>query len=141
MRGRTARELPELEAYRREALAALRAEAPALAALAALATKARVLGIYAVGSATDPDRFREDSDVDVAAVVDAPGPPGLDERASEAWQDALVRHPIGDVGVANGLVYRRDLVGLRGKSVLLYPRPGPKAARRGRVRAVTRAVQ
>lgn len=64
--------------------------------------------VSAVGSVTDPKRFTEDSDIDVAFYYSDPKKPqGLDEQLSEKLQQVFMQYAHRDLGVINTLVYNK----------------------------------
>jgi hypothetical protein len=65
-----------------------------------------VESIWIHGPVLDTQEFSEESDVDLAIVVDVPGPGGLNEELSEQWAGRL---PDGICGVLDVIVLNRDL--------------------------------
>ena len=64
--------------------------------------------VSAVGSVTDPKRFTEDSDIDVASYYSDPKKPrGLDEQLSEKLQQVFMQYAHRDLGVINTLVFNK----------------------------------
>jgi len=107
---------PDLDAYRKDAIRAVAGAAPSLKELAAevLDLPAEEVSVWIIGSVLERNRFRDDSDVDVAFSV--PGSEGLDEVASEAMQKAAEGEPIGYLGVVNTLVFRGPVAPKKGGS-------------------------
>ena len=96
----------DLEVYRRRAIVALRAAGPSIKAVACDTLGLPVTAVYAVGSVVDAARFTEASDIDVAIVVRAPYMrSGLSQELSMKMQQAMLRRPMGELGVINTLVF------------------------------------
>lgn len=109
---------PELEEYRKQAIADLKASAAFIRDTARDVLMVPCREVYVVGSVLEPKKFTENSDIDVAVVVDGPkGNTGLSEQLSNKLQNEMQRYPIGDCGVVNTLVFVNKLDLVRGKSL------------------------
>jgi hypothetical protein len=109
---------PELEEYRKEAIATLKQNGPFIRDTANDVLNLPCREVYIVGSVLEKAKFTEDSDVDVAVVVDGPqGDTGLSERLSMKLQQEMLRFPMGNVGIVNTLVFVNQLKLVRGKSL------------------------
>jgi predicted nucleotidyltransferase len=108
----------ELEQYRKQAIAVVKRNAAFIRDTARDVLMRPCRAVYVVGSVLDKALFREDSDIDVAVVVDGPqADTGLSEQLSEKLQREMVRYPMDDVGVVNVLVFVNELKLVRGKSL------------------------
>jgi predicted nucleotidyltransferase len=107
---------PELEAYRKQAIATLKQNAAFIRDTARDVLMLPAREVYVVGSVLDRSQFSEDSDIDVAVVVDGPkADTGLSEPLSQKLQDEMLRYPLDDIGVVNTLVFVNKLTLARGK--------------------------
>ena len=100
----TAAEDPDLEAYRVQALAELEEDIiPTLYSLVESVLGQRPVTIQPIGSILDPDRFHEDSDIDVGVYFQQGGE--MSEYYSEELQKEMIRYPFGMLGVLNTVVF------------------------------------
>lgn len=93
-----------VEEYREEALNILQRNLEQLKADAEQILGQRIKRVKPIGSITDPTRFNEDSDVDVAFYINVPGE--VDEAMSMRLQQYFINHPLPTIGVINSLVFR-----------------------------------
>ena len=108
----------ELEQYRKQAIETLKQNAEFIKNTASDVLGLPCQAVYIVGSVLDRAMFREDSDVDVAVVVNSNKiNNGVSEMLSNKLQNEMVRWPMGDVGVINTLVFVNELQLARGKSM------------------------
>ena len=119
---RTLMEGPEddndLEVYRKQAIATLKDNAGFIRDTANDILLLPCRAVYIVGSVLDHALFTEESDIDVAVVVDGPQrDTGMSEQLSAKLQDEMRRYPLGDCGVVNTLVFVNRLKLARGKSL------------------------
>lgn len=99
-------EIHELEMYRLAALRHISDRAGAWAKTAEDALGVDISKVEAIGSVTSKDKFTENSDIDVAFYYSNElDPLGLNEEFSQQLQEIFVRHPEGDLGVINTLVF------------------------------------
>lgn len=106
---------PELEEYRQEAIETVKQNAGFIRDTATDVLGVPCREVYIVGNVVDKNFFREDSDIDVAVVVDGPKiETGLNEEMSEKLQREMERWPMGNVGVVNTLVFVNKLDLTRG---------------------------
>jgi predicted nucleotidyltransferase len=109
---------PELEQYRKQAIETLKSNASFIRDTASDVLGLPCREVYIVGSVLDRATFREDSDIDVAVVVDGnKADDGLSEKLSEKLQNEMVRWPMDDIGVVNTLVFVNKLDLVRGKAM------------------------
>lgn len=109
---------PELEEYRKAAIAAVKKAGPFIRDTARDVLNVPCRAAYVVGSVLEKSQFTEDSDVDVAVVVDGPkADTGLSEALSEKLQQEMLRFPLDDVGIVNTLVFVNQLRLARGRSL------------------------
>jgi predicted nucleotidyltransferase len=112
---------PDLEEYRKQAIATVKSEAHFIKETASDVLMLPVTAVYVVGSVLDRKLFREDSDIDVAVVVRGPrADTGLSESLSGRLQQEMVRWPLGEVGVVNTLVFVNELKLVRGKAMKVW---------------------
>src|SRR5690348_5901684 len=108
----------ELEQYRKQAIETLKRTAGFVRDTARDVLGRPCREVYIVGSVLDRNLFREDSDIDVAVVVDGPrADTGLSEPLSNKLQTEMVRWPMDDIGVVNTLVFVNELKLARGKAM------------------------
>ena len=106
----------ELEQYRNGAIETLKRNAGFIRNTATDVLGVPCREVYIVGSVLDKSMFREDSDIDVAVVVDGnKAENGLSEKLSEKLQNEMQRWPMDDIGVINTLVFINVLDLKRGK--------------------------
>jgi predicted nucleotidyltransferase len=115
---------PDLENYRKHAIAVLKQNAAFIRDTARDVLRIPAREVYACGSVLERAFFREDSDIDVAVVVDGPElDTGLSETMSNKLQNEMVRYPFDDIGVVNTLVFVNKLDLQRGKSLKIAVEP------------------
>ena len=108
----------ELEQYRRTAIETLKRNAAFIKDTASDVLGVECREVYIIGSVLDRNQFREDSDIDVAVVVDGQqSKNGLDEQQSEKLQNEMQRWPMDDIGVVNILVFINKMQLARGKAM------------------------
>lgn len=96
-----------LEEYRREALAALRANLRSIQLVAEDVLGRAVVRVAPIGSILDRNRFHEASDVDVGIEVQGHQNEreGVSEKLSRKVQEEMLKHPIHPIGVVNTVVF------------------------------------
>jgi predicted nucleotidyltransferase len=94
----------ELEDYRLHALYMIKENTSWIKKTAEEVLGRPVISIKPIGSVTNPSKFTEDSDIDVAVYVESGKV--VDEELSAQLQDVMIRHPINDIGVLNTIVFK-----------------------------------
>jgi predicted nucleotidyltransferase len=108
----------ELEQYRKQAIKIVKQNAGFIRDTARDVLGAPCREVYIVGSVLDRTQFSEDSDIDVAVVIEGPvAKDGLDEQQSEKLQNEMQRWPMDDIGVVNTLVFINKMQLARGKAM------------------------
>jgi hypothetical protein len=108
----------QLEEYRQQAIATLKQNSGFIRDTATDVLGVPCREVYIVGSVLEKATFREDSNVDVAVVVDGNhSDSGHSEKLSKKLQNEMQRWPMGDMGVVNALVFINKLDLVRGKAM------------------------
>jgi predicted nucleotidyltransferase len=94
----------ELEEYRIEALSELKKSLPGIKKIAEEALSCKVYKIIPTGPITDPAKFTENSDVDIA-VYTKPNSNYLNEEMTGTLQSELVDYTFGSFGTVNCIVF------------------------------------
>lgn len=94
----------DLEQYRQHALQVLQQHQPQLKNIAESVLQTDVADVQPIGSVTDPDRFNEQSDIDVGFYL-TPNSDHVNELLSEKLQQQMIKYPLGDLGVVNTVVF------------------------------------
>jgi hypothetical protein len=113
---------PELEEYRKGVVEQLKSEGRFLSETASSVLSVAPKGVYIIGSVLSSSDFREDSDVDVAFSIAASGDEKMSEALSSKLQSEMVRHPLGNIGVVNTLVFEGKVKPKSGKTLRIWPR-------------------
>lgn len=97
-------ETGNLEEYRQHVLDVLQVEQGRLKQIAEDVLQEQDVIVKPIGSVLDPQRFNENSDIDVGFYL-TPQAARINERLSEKLQQALIKYPLGDIGVVNAIVF------------------------------------
>lgn len=98
------KEQMDLEQYRQNALNKIYQLRDQLSSIAKETLGVEDVMVMPIGSVTDPNKFTEDSDIDVGFFL-SPQASEINEQKSWVLQQALLRFPINDIGIVNSIVF------------------------------------